>query len=139
MSLHSRLLFVVSAEGESRPLSRGRYRRFGRLFERHTHFGIAESALASADCECNGLQSQALELERRTDGPTIGTLAKVAKALQSRLADLVAIGERRREKLIVETRKLTHVRLKRNFARGEGDSPQFQSGGVKPCFLRARM
>jgi transcriptional regulator with XRE-family HTH domain len=46
------------------------------------------------------------ELERGTVVPTIGTLAKVAKALQLTLADLVAIGDTRREKLFSETREL---------------------------------
>jgi transcriptional regulator with XRE-family HTH domain len=51
------------------------------------------------------------ELERGTVVPTIGTLAKVAKALQLTLADLVAIGDTRREKLFVETRGLADAQV----------------------------
>jgi hypothetical protein len=38
-------------------------------------------------------------------------LAKVAKALQLSLADLVAIGDTRREKLFVETRGLEDAKV----------------------------
>jgi transcriptional regulator with XRE-family HTH domain len=51
------------------------------------------------------------ELERGTVVPTIGTLAKVAKALQLTLADLVAIGDTRREKLFCETRDLDDAQV----------------------------
>jgi transcriptional regulator with XRE-family HTH domain len=51
------------------------------------------------------------ELERGTVVPTIGTLAKVAKALELSLADLVAIGDTRREKLFFETRELDDRQL----------------------------
>jgi transcriptional regulator with XRE-family HTH domain len=51
------------------------------------------------------------ELERGTVVPTIGTLAKVAKALQLSLADLVAIGDTRREKLFCETRGLADAQV----------------------------
>ena len=51
------------------------------------------------------------ELERGTVVPTIGTLAKVAKALQLSLADLVAIGDTRREKLFVETRGVDDTKV----------------------------
>jgi transcriptional regulator with XRE-family HTH domain len=46
------------------------------------------------------------ELERGTVVPTIGTLAKVAKALQLTLADLVATGDTPREVMFCETRGL---------------------------------
>jgi transcriptional regulator with XRE-family HTH domain len=55
------------------------------------------------------------ELERGTVVPTIGTLAKVAKALQLSIADLVAIGDTRREKLFVETRGLADAQLESIF------------------------
>jgi transcriptional regulator with XRE-family HTH domain len=51
------------------------------------------------------------ELERGTVVPTIGTLAKVAKALQLSLADLVAVGDTRRERLFVETKGLTDAQV----------------------------
>ena len=51
------------------------------------------------------------ELERGTVVPTIGTLAKVAKALQLSLADLVAIGDTRREELFCETRGLADAQV----------------------------
>ena len=51
------------------------------------------------------------ELERGTVVPTIRTLAKVAKALQLSIADLVAIGDTRREKLFCETRGLDDSQL----------------------------
>ena len=46
------------------------------------------------------------ELERGTVVPTIGTLAKVAKALQLSIADLVAIGDTPREIMFCEARGL---------------------------------
>jgi transcriptional regulator with XRE-family HTH domain len=51
------------------------------------------------------------ELERGTIVPTIGTLAKVAKALELTLADLVAIGDSPREKLLCEVRGLDDAQV----------------------------
>lgn len=51
------------------------------------------------------------ELERGTVVPTIGTLAKVAKALELTLADLVAIGDTQRELLFCETRELKEAQI----------------------------
>jgi transcriptional regulator with XRE-family HTH domain len=52
------------------------------------------------------------ELERGTVVPTIGTLAKVAKALQITLLDLVAIGETPRDELVDATRGLSDTEIR---------------------------
>jgi transcriptional regulator with XRE-family HTH domain len=51
------------------------------------------------------------ELERGKVVPTVGTLAKVASALDLTLADLVAIGDTRREELFRETRELDDAQI----------------------------
>jgi transcriptional regulator with XRE-family HTH domain len=62
------------------------------------------------------------ELERGTVVPTIGTLAKVAKALDLTLADLVAIGDTRREKLLCEVKGLDDAAGRCGIARREEDA-----------------
>jgi transcriptional regulator with XRE-family HTH domain len=52
------------------------------------------------------------ELERGTVVPTIGTLAKVAKALQVGLVDLVAVTGTPREELLDATRELSETNIK---------------------------
>jgi transcriptional regulator with XRE-family HTH domain len=52
------------------------------------------------------------ELERGTVVPTIGTLAKVAKALQVGLMDLVAVTGTPREELLDATRDLSEADVK---------------------------